>query len=58
MLTTNIGMDSLYCGKMFSFLNKILQESVFPQPVAIPITLVCFQNIFILWQEFPHNIIL
>jgi hypothetical protein len=53
-------MKSMYCdisGKIFSYLNKILQEPLFPQPVMILITLFCIRKICILWQEFPQNII-
>ena len=42
LLTTNISMEIIYCaisGKMFSILNKFLQEFLFPQPVIILITL-------------------
>jgi len=61
LLTTNISREHMYCelsGKIFSFLNKILQESLFPQPIIILITLFCIQKTCILCQEFLQTVIL
>jgi hypothetical protein len=52
--------DNRYCdvkGKICSFLNKFLHETVFPHPSIILIAFFCIQKIVELCGKFPQNII-
>ena len=50
LFDTNVSKESIYCdisGKMFSSLNKFLQDSLLPRPLIILIAFFCILNTWI-----------
>jgi hypothetical protein len=60
LFETNVSKASIYCdisSKMFDLLNKFLQDSLLPCPIIILIAPFCILNTWVLWEEFPQNVI-
>ena len=55
----NNNMENIYrdvSGKPLKSMNNFLQDSLYPHPIIILITLFCILKITELWDELPQNI--
>ena len=55
----NNNKENTFCdegGNIFNLLNNSLQDSLYPQPIIILITLFCILKIAELYDEFHQNI--